>query len=182
MPSWLIIHSSLIIAWLLFWLLTYYFKLWRIGFPFNKSIAFRSLVEYLIPICWLTSSVLIGSVMYFLFELTLISILTLIVIPFIVLLGIFVTTLKKQSDFNKKEMKIEHELGKANSDILNWTKQFPFIKEENFDIQLFISNNKPIGKMYLYEINAKEKDILRKKMKELPSGVKLYFIKKNLSY
>jgi hypothetical protein len=182
MPTWLIIHSSIFVVWLLFWLLAYYFKLWRIGFPFNKSIAFRSVLLYLIPLCWLASSVLIGSILNLLLEFTSLTIFIVIVFPLIILLGYSTYFFMSRNNFLKREKKIVHELGKANNDILNWVKQFPFIKDENFDIQLFISNNKPIGKMYLYEINSNEKDIIKRKMKELPKGIKLHFIKKNLSY
>ncbi len=66
--------------------------------------------------------------------------------------------------------------------MMKWTKQFPFIKEDNLSIQLYISNNKPIAKMYLYELGSKEMEIVKKKEKELPEHTSLYFLKKNFSF
>ncbi|WP_347320849.1 hypothetical protein [Rossellomorea sp. RS05] len=182
MPTWILIHGSLMVFWFIFWALMYYFKLWRIGFPFNKSTAFKAVFLYLFPISWLACSVILGTITSVLLDSNLWNVLLAIILPLLVLIAYSLNIFVSRYLFFRSEASNESAVNKTKEDMMKWTKQFPFIKEDNLSIQLYISNNKPIAKMYLYELGSKEMEIVKKKEKELPEHTSLYFLKKNFSF
>lgn len=178
MPVWLLVHGILIVIWGSFWISVYYLRLWVISFPFNKMTSLKIAMFLFLPLTWLCSSLSIGLVLFSFNVISYVDKIALIIIPLILILLILIFFWFSNSSHQQREAYLQKSVKNFKDNCQNWIKQFPFINEDKYDLQVFLSKDRPVGRMIIYELNYKEEVELKEHKEELPNGVTLLFLKK----
>lgn len=179
MPMWILVHGILLVIWSSIWLSVYYFRLWTLSAPFNKVTSLRIIFLHLIPLSWLLSSFFVGLLLFIIDTLEQADIVLSVFVPLGILLIYYIYFWFNNSTKQQREEYIQNNIKNFKDNCQNWIKQFPFINEDKYDLQVFISKDKPVGRMIVYELTHKEENELREQKAELPSGVTLLFLKKS---
>jgi hypothetical protein len=179
MPMWLLVHGILIVFWGSIWFSVYYLRLWTLSTPFTKETSLKIVIFHFLPLSWLSSSFIVGTILYNITRLEKVDIILLLFFPFCSVIFYFINFWFNNSTHQQREEYIQKSIKSFKENCQNWVNQFPFISEENYDLQVFISKDKPVGRMIVYELTNIEESALKEHKEELPSGVTLLFSKKN---
>lgn len=178
MPSWMLIHGILLVLWSCVYFSVYYAKSWTLSAPFNRTTSMKIVFILLLPLSWLISSVFLGITLFLLGQLKSTDIIFLVIIPLVLLLIYgFYLWLSNQS-YTKQDEILRKKLVTFKENCQEWTKQFSFINEDNIDLEIFISKDKPVGRMIIYDLDSLEESILKKQLDKIPSGLTIMFSKK----
>lgn len=178
MPTWLWIHGIILVIYIIFWGLLYYLKLWRLSFPFNKMTSIKVILSLFLPFSWLLSSLVIGLFLLLSKQLSKLDKMLLIYFPLVSLLALFVNYYINSLKYNNSEKQIQKNINLLRDTCHNWVLQFPFLDENKYDLQVFISKNKPVGRMVLYELTCSEEKIINQHKDKLPQEVTLLISRK----
>lgn len=184
MPVWAVIQIGLLVIWLFFAFMFYYYKGWQTGFPIKRDQIINLIFLRIVPILWMSSSLILG-VVYVLFKTNslgdLIQICSTIVIPIIVLFFIFYNVRKldrKKYEAEKRELQ---EIKEKRDNSIKWVNQFQFITKENFDLKVYISKGRPAGMLTIYNMNEEQRNVLNQNRAKLPEGIYLDILPDKIS-
>ncbi|ODB61656.1 hypothetical protein [Paenibacillus polymyxa] len=176
MPIWLVLQLGLLAIWIVLAFLYYYSKGWRVGLPFQKDQVFKLLFSKIVPIVWMGSSLILG-VIYILFNTQQMSdtlqIVFMVMVPIASLFFIFYRAWlhdKKAEEVKKTENKIIKEQSEKT---IKWVHQFDFVKEDKIELMVYISRDKPVGKLTVYDLTGDQQEILNQNKQNLPTDVYL---------
>ncbi|MDW7614891.1 hypothetical protein SC499_09140 [Peribacillus simplex] len=178
MPTWFWIHGILLVIWIVIWGAIYYLQLWRLSFPFEKMTSFKIVLSLFLPFSWLSSSFLIGIIYSLIGDFVFLDKVLVIFIPLIILIVMFIYYFINSSIYHKNENQIQTSIKNLKENCQKWILQFPFISEEQYDLQIFISKDRPVGRMIIYELTCNEERVLKEQTGDLPKEVTLLFVKK----
>jgi hypothetical protein len=178
MPTWFGIHGILLVIWIIIWGSLYYLKLWRLSFPFKKMTSIKIILSLFLPISWFSSSILIGIFLTLVKQLTFLDRVFLLFIPLIFLFVMIIHYSISSYQYNKSENQLQSNLINFKENCQKWITQFPFISEDKYDLQVFISKDILVGRMIIYELSCSEEKVLKEKTNELPKEVTLLFSRK----
>lgn len=178
MPFWILIHGILFTTWALFWLVLYNRNLWTLSTLFSKEISFKIVVFHLFPLTWLSSSIILGIIKFITRPEYSTDFYMLIVVPLIIILVIIFDHLAANIKTKQNDNKLKDNMQRFKEHCQNWILQFPFINENQYELEVFISKERPVGRMIVYELTETEASLLKKHEEELPCGLKLLFFNK----
>jgi hypothetical protein len=178
MPNWMLIHGILLVIWGCVFLFVYYVKSWTLSAPFNRITSMKIVFYYLLPLSWLASSIFLGIILYYSGRLKNTDILFLILLPFVVLMIYGFYQWFSNQSYNKHKEQIHKSLGDFKDSCNEWTKQFSFIKDENIDLEIYISKGKPVGRMIVFGLDSENETILKKQQENVPPGLTIMVSKK----
>ncbi|OOE14062.1 hypothetical protein [Fictibacillus arsenicus] len=173
MPTWLALSGALLIFWTVFWFIIYKFQLWTISFPLSKSTVLKAMVTIIIPVSWLTTTLIFGVFLAILKEETFFELFTLVFFPLILLILILLVLYLENIKYHKIRKNEQNELNEIKNNIILWLNQFSFLTQKNYDLQIFISKNKPVGKIIIHDVSNEEASRLKESKNQLPSTVSL---------
>jgi hypothetical protein len=178
MPNWMLIHGILLVIWGFVFLFIYNVKSWTLSAPFNRITSLKIVFYYLLPLSWLVSSIFLGIVLYYSGRLKSTDILFLILLPFVVLMIYGFYQWFSNQSYIKHKKQIQISLSDFKDSCKEWTKQFSFIKDENIDLEIYISKGKPVGRMIIFGLDSEEETTLKKQQENIPPGLTIMVSKK----
>lgn len=178
MPTWLWIHGIIIIIWVIFWGAIYYFKFWTLSFPFKKMTSIKIIFSLYLPLSWLLSSLLIGVIIVIVRQQSVLDNIFLILFPLIALVLMSFYYGISYFLFRKSENQLQTNIRNFRDTCQKWILQFPFIDESKYDLQVFVSKDRPVGRMVIYELTFCEEKALKAETDKLPIGLTLLFSRK----
>ncbi|MEF3355818.1 hypothetical protein PV403_22050 [Paenibacillus sp. GYB006] len=180
-PNWILIQIGLLILWIILPLVYYFTNGWRTGFPFKKEQVLKLLFFRVVPIGWMSCTLISGIIYFFITTKNIIDLLPIvfmIVLPLIVLTSILYRTWRqdKQTDEIKRVELLQ--IKEKRDGCLNWIHQFTFIDDESMELKIYMSRGTPVGKLTVYNVTQDQESILLSNKGQLPLDVHLETVPK----
>ncbi|HDR3650560.1 TPA: hypothetical protein QCO08_002832 [Bacillus anthracis] len=179
MPMWLCIQLGLLVFWMIFGIVIYQTRLWLSSFPLSFKDILHILFMGYIPFLWFFSTFVFG-IGYISINITndniILPFIFLLLIPSIFILGYlkYIKNSKRKNEQNQKNRLLK--LKKAEEECKKWVEQFHFLDKNMVNMEFRFSNDEPIGRIVIQEVNEKEFLIISSKKQELPKEIKLFIL------
>lgn len=178
MPNWMLIHGTLLVIWVIVYIFVYYMRVWSISVPFSRKTSMKVIFICLLPLSWLVSSVTLGITLYFFGSLISSDIVFLVILPIVFLLIYGFYFWLSNLSYIKHQKQIHKSLEYFRNSCKEWTNQYSFINDSNFDLEIYISKGKPVGRIIIFGLNLEEETILKNQQEKAPLGLSIMFAKK----
>ncbi|AIF68205.1 hypothetical protein GZ22_17255 [Terribacillus saccharophilus] len=179
MPNWMLIHGILLVILGCLYFFVYYNKSWTLSAPFNKKTSMKILFLYLLPLCWLLSSVLLGITFYYFGLLKSVDVIFLVILPILTIIISGVYYWLSNKSYIKQQEQTYKDIDNFKKVSMKWIKQFSFVNDNNIDLEVYISKGTPKGRMIIYDLTTSEENLILKQHENIPLGLTIMTSKKN---
>lgn len=175
MPIWVAVQLALLIGATVIGLLLLRSHFWKIGYPFKPGDALIIVFQWIVPSLWSVSSLAFG--LYWFshrnWSLDTTALLSLIMIPGAVIIFQAVRLTLSNRKLEKEESYENSLVRDAEKECHEWANMFPFLSRDNINVQVYVSNGRPAGRVTVVCISTDEANQLYKYQNNLPDGINL---------
>jgi hypothetical protein len=178
MPNWLWLQIALLLIWLIIALFSYYGGLWTASGPVGRRKTLQFLMLKLLPLAWLTSSLMIGLYLVIKnYQFTKISFFMTIILPVVSLFMIICSLAYENSKLKKKQQENEKKMEIKKDECEKWVSSISFITPQDVTLKLYLSNDNATGRIIVTNVTDEQSELIKEKyMDSLPKGIYLEVI------